>query len=120
MTIESASQRRGLTALTLLGAALVWGNLFAQRVAADESTKDGATSTSLPEGWTTGAPRAELRPEFEHRATGGWKDGPRWIVRTDGREGQVGWWETTLPVEGGQAYRFEVRRRVEALTTPRQ
>lgn len=112
--------RTGLIALTLIGAALAWRGPFAPRAAADESTRDGATSTTPPEGWTTGTPRAELRPEFEHVATGGWSDGPRWIVRTDGREGQIGWWETTLPVEGGQAYRFEIRRRVEGVTEPRQ
>jgi len=56
-----------LVALTLLGAALAWRGPFAPRAAADESTR-------LPEGWTTGTPRTELRPEFEHLATGGWSD----------------------------------------------
>ena len=39
--------RTGLIALTLLGAAFAWRGQFAARVAADESTGDGATSTGF-------------------------------------------------------------------------
>jgi predicted amidohydrolase len=73
-----------------------------------------------PSGWTTHTPREELRPAFEYLANGGWQDGPRWTIRTDSREGQIGWWESIVPVEGGKPHRFEIRRRVEGASVPRQ
>ena len=57
---------------------------------------------------------------FEYEATGGWRNSPRWTIRTDAREGLIGWWETVVPVEGGRPYRFEVRRRCEGAASPRQ
>ena len=79
-----------------------------------------AGSQTPPPGWTTHSPRKELRPAFEYDATGGWRNSPRWTIRTDAREGLIGWWETVVPVEGGRPYRFEVRRRCEGAASPRQ
>lgn len=88
------------------------------------TTPDRPTSAtageSTPSGWTTHTPRDELRPAFEYLANGGWQDGPRWTIRTDSREGQIGWWETIVPVEGGKPHRFEIRRRVDGASVPRQ
>src|SRR5258708_3191635 len=64
-----------------------------------------ARSATPPPGWTTHSPRQELRPAFEYEATGGWRNSPRWAIRTDAREGLIGWWETVVPVEGGRPYR---------------
>jgi len=79
-----------------------------------------ASETPEPSGWTTGAPRDELLPMFHHEPQGGWQGSDAWIIRTDAREGLVGWWETVIPVEGGRAYHFEVRRRCENVAVPRQ
>lgn len=73
-----------------------------------------------PSGWTTHSPRAELTPDFAFHQQGGWRDSPVWEIHADDRVGLIGWWETTLPVEGGSAYQFEVRRRCEGVETPRQ
>lgn len=97
----------------------VW-TLFAPALFVAVGRASADEGQPLPAGWTTRSPRAELRPEFEYRQHGGWRDSPLWEVRADEREGLIGWWETVLPVEGGQAYRFEVRRRCEGAATPRQ
>ncbi|MBM4003223.1 MAG: carbon-nitrogen hydrolase family protein [Planctomycetes bacterium] len=77
-------------------------------------------SSPPPANWKHHAPREELRPAFEYDPAGGWNDAPRWVIRTDGREGLIGWWETVVPVEGGQAYGFEVRRKCQGVPDPRQ
>src|SRR5262245_17904505 len=79
-----------------------------------------ASSQTPPPGWKTHSPRQELRPAFVYEASGGWQNSPRWTIRTDAREGLIGWWETVVPVEGGKPYRFEVRRRCEGAASPRQ
>ncbi len=87
---------------------------------ATDRSRSAVAGDDTPSGWTTHTPREELRPAFEYFASGGWQDGPRWTIRADGREGQIGWWETTVPVEGGKPHRFEIRRRVEGVSVPRQ
>lgn len=80
----------------------------------------GETPESAPPGWTTHAPREELRPMFAYEPSGGWENSPQWTIRADEREGLIGWWETVVPVEGGKTYRFEVRRRCDGVQVPRQ
>lgn len=72
-----------------------------------------------PEGWTTKTPREELRPAFGYRPSGGWNDGPVWEIAAGASEGLIGWWETTVPIEGGKSYRFEIRRKCEGIASPR-
>lgn len=72
-----------------------------------------------PEGWTTKTPREELRPAFGYRPAGGWNDGAVWEIASGASEGLIGWWETTVPIEGGKSYRFEIRRKCEGVASPR-
>ena len=74
----------------------------------------------IPTGWTTHTPREELRPTFSYHASGGWQNAARWVIQADEQAGLVGWWETTVPVEGGKSYRFAVRRRCDNVAVPRQ
>jgi len=83
-------------------------------------TAQADDSSPPPAGWKHHSPREELRPAFEYSPTGGFNDGPRWVIRTDARDGLIGWWETMVPVEGGQAYRFEARRKCRDVADPRQ
>ena len=69
-------------------------------------------SGAAPDGWMAGTPRAELRPKFSYLATGGPTGGDRLVIESDDREGLVGWWTRTLPVEGGRHYRFHALRKL--------
>jgi hypothetical protein len=69
-------------------------------------------SRSVPGGWSTGAPRAELRPQFSYLAAGGPTGGERFVIESDKRAGLVGWWTRTIPVEGGKYYRFQALRKL--------
>ena len=117
--------RTSFTALRLASFAqqTILGLIFFSFIllASSHLNRVGAAETSgAPAGWTTHTPREALRPTFSYDAKGGWQDSARWIIRTDERAGLVGYWETTVPVEGGKAYRFSVRRRCENVAEPRQ
>ena len=72
------------------------------------------------DGWTTVAPREEIRPQFQHEATGGKSGHGALIIRTDEREGLHGWWQKTFPVTAGRYYRFSAWRRTENVAVPRR
>src|SRR5438552_5636426 len=69
-----------------------------------EGTSDGPVGTArraremAHDGWTTGAPRDEIRPEFAYDPEGGAKGGGSLIIKADGREGLGGWWTKCFPV----------------------
>jgi predicted amidohydrolase len=73
-----------------------------------------------PDGWTTAAPRAEIRPEFSYDPEGGPHRRGAFIIRSDDREGLQGRWTRTFPVRGGATYRFSVLRRAEGCASPRR
>src|SRR5262247_4039164 len=75
---------------------------------------------SSVDGWTTVAPREEIRPQFEHTETGGKSGHGALTISSDGREGLHGWWQKTFPVTGGQYYRFSAWRRTENVAVPRR
>jgi predicted amidohydrolase len=72
------------------------------------------------DGWTTVAPREEIRPEFQQTETGGKSGHGTLLIRADKREGLHGWWQKTFPVTGGQYYRFSVWRQTENIAVPRR
>ncbi|QDS94539.1 (R)-stereoselective amidase [Roseimaritima multifibrata] len=72
-----------------------------------------------PDGWTTEAPRAEIRPDFS------WNESEKSLdssltIRADNRKGLMGSWTRTIPVEGKQHYHFTVDRQTEGITLPRR
>ena len=72
-----------------------------------------ANASDAPDGWSTAAPREEIRPDFSCDPHGG-KEGMRsFVIEADGRKGLDGWWTKTFPVTGGQYYRFEACRKVQ-------
>lgn len=77
---------------------------------------DGQTA----EGWSPASPRAEIAPAFSVEPQGDRDNGARLVIRADGREGLSGLWQKTLPVKGGQHYRFTAFRRVERVPIPRR
>jgi predicted amidohydrolase len=66
------------------------------------------------QGWTTESPRDEIRPEFSK------DDEDSLVITHDEREGLDGWFQKSFPVEGGQCYRFQVRRQIRDVPLPRQ
>jgi predicted amidohydrolase len=104
--------RRYLPGLLLLAAVgwLAWAG------PADKA----AAPAKAPDGWTTAAPRDEIRPEFAYDPAGGPKGQGAFVVKHDGREGLDGWWAKTFPVTGGKHYRFAVLCRARDVALPRR
>ncbi len=75
---------------------------------------------SAPAGWTSLAPRPEIRPEFSYRADGGRSHRGALIIQHDARPGLDGSWTKTYPVTGGQFYRFAAFRRCDGIDSPRR
>jgi len=70
--------------------------------------------------WTTVAPREEIRPQFQHRETGGKSGQGALVIRADEREGLHGWWQKTFSVTAGRYYRVSAWRRTENIAVPRR
>lgn len=110
MTAEVS--RRWLIAMTVV---LGLGPLVANRLAvADQSI------TTVPEGWSTQAPRDEIKPQFVYDEKGGKNDQPRFSIVANSQPGLAGWWQTTIPVVGGRNYHFEIQRRCTNVKSPRR
>ncbi len=77
------------------------------------------SSTAAPEGWTTSAPRDELRPQFEYAPAGGRHGQGGFVIQAD-REGVHGWWTKTFAVTGGKHFQFSALRRAEQIAVPRR
>ncbi len=75
---------------------------------------------AAPAGWTTAAPRDELRPDFAFDPGGGLAGAGCFIIRADEREGLDGWWRKVFPVQGGQHYRFESLCQSRHVPVPRR
>jgi predicted amidohydrolase len=73
-----------------------------------------------PDGWTTAAPRPEIRPAFAYEPAGGPDGRGAFVIRADQREGLDGWWTRTVPVAGGKHYRFTALFRAGGVPFPRR
>ncbi|HZN36441.1 MAG TPA: carbon-nitrogen hydrolase family protein [Pirellulaceae bacterium] len=73
-----------------------------------------------PAGWTTAAPREELRPTFSFQPSGGRGGRECFVIAGDEREGLSGWWTRTFEVEGGKTYRFVAWRKGEGALSLRR
>jgi len=79
-----------------------------------------ADEIAAPDGWTTAAPRDEIRPSFSY-SPGAGRDGQGALtIASDQREGLQGYWTRTYPIKGGGYYRFSAARRVENVPAPRR
>jgi predicted amidohydrolase len=72
-----------------------------------------------PDGWTTAAPRDEIRPAFTYDAKGGPEDKGCFIITADRREGLDGCWKRSFPVTGGKHYHFTAHYQATGVTVPR-
>jgi predicted amidohydrolase len=73
-----------------------------------------------PEGWTTAAPRDEIRPAFRFDPQGGPDGHGAFVIKADRREGLDGCWTKTFAVTGGKYYHFRALYRAENLDVPRR
>jgi predicted amidohydrolase len=71
-------------------------------------------------GWTTAAPRDELRPEFAYEPKGGADGQGCFIIKADHREGLAGYWTKAFPVTGAKHYRFTGCYRAQGVAVPRR
>ncbi|MFO0898233.1 MAG: carbon-nitrogen hydrolase family protein [Pirellulales bacterium] len=99
--------RRSLSALTVLCS--VW--LLAGGVAAND--------VQIPAGWTSRAVRDEIRPTLRY-ASEGFAGQGRFLIEHDQRPGLDGYWQKSVPVEGGRHYRFQAYRRTSGVAEPRR
>ena len=79
-----------------------------------------ASDADPPAGWTTNAPRDEIRPAFSYDPKGGLDSRGALIIESDGRKGLMGCWTKSFPVVGGKHYRFSAVRRVQDVESPRR
>ena len=86
--------------------------------AVGSSAETGAGS--VLDGWTTAAPRDEIRPQFAFDPQGGPDGTGCFIIRADQREGLDGCWRKSFPVQGGKHYRFESFYRASGVPLPRR
>jgi predicted amidohydrolase/tetratricopeptide (TPR) repeat protein len=71
-------------------------------------------------GWTTAAPREEIRPKFSYLPKGGRDGKGALVIAAEDRNGLDGWWTTIVPVKGGNHYRFHAARKTDGLPLARQ
>lgn len=72
------------------------------------------------DGWSTGAPWSEISPHFEFLPDAGSSGSPALRISADHRDGLHGWWQKTVPVQGGRWYQFRVLRRISVEAADRR
>ena len=75
---------------------------------------------TTPEGWSTAAPRDEIRPDFSYDPAGGRDGKGSFRITADKRDGLDGFWTRTYPITGGRYYRFHAARKVVKVALPRR
>jgi len=84
-----------------------------------ENAETGVLSNS-ESGWTHSGPREEILPEFAFDSNGGPQHSGSLVTSSDKRDGLHGWWQSTIPIEGGRYFRFSAVRRVVNAEYPRR
>ena len=79
-----------------------------------------AETNLIDASWQHAAPREEIAPAFVYEPNGG-RDGTGALaIQSDAREGLTGQWFKTVPVKGGQYYRFSVARKCDGVPAARR
>ncbi|APW63236.1 carbon-nitrogen hydrolase family protein [Paludisphaera borealis] len=71
-------------------------------------------------GWSTGAPRDEIRPEFACEPGDEPGRPAVLIIKAGPRDGVDGCWTKAFPVQGGRHYRFDARYQAKGVEVPRR
>lgn len=91
--------------------------LFVHASRADEEFLGGE---AVPDGWTTAAPRQEIKPRFAYDQQCGPNGNGAFIIEHDQRDGLDGYWVKSFAVTGGKWYRFQACRKATNVASPRQ
>ncbi len=83
------------------------------------NSRDGLSDAAAM-GWTTGAPRDEIRPAFQYVPRGGPDGHGGLAVEADDRIGMDGWWTRAFPIVGGKHYHFSTRYKAKHIEVPRR
>src|SRR5262249_45388767 len=75
---------------------------------------------SAPNGWTTAAPRDEIRPTFAFETAGGARGHGAWGIPGSRREAEAGWGKENCPGSGGKHYRFSAFYRAAGVALERR
>jgi predicted amidohydrolase len=86
--------------------------------APDQPTAQAADKP--PEGWTTAAPRDEIRPAFGFDGKGGPDGKGCFLITADSREGLAGFWKKTFTVSGGKHYRVSASYQARGVAVSRR
>ena len=89
-------------------------------VMAGSAARAADAEQSAPDGWSCKSPREEVRPDFAYLPNGGPKGNGSFVIEAGGRQGDIGWWEKTFAVQGGQSYRFATLRKATRVEVPRR
>ncbi len=73
-----------------------------------------------PGGWTLWSPRDEAKPQGTHQPASGPEGQELLTLQTGAGEHWIGCWTRTLPVQGGQYYRFHAARKLTPMPAPRR
>src|SRR5579872_2248340 len=85
-----------------------------------DASENSPELASVPPGWTTTAPRDEIKPAFAFKPEGGANAKGCFIIRADAREGLDGAWTKTFLVVGGEYYRFSALFQAKSVPLPRR
>jgi predicted amidohydrolase len=112
-------KEKGRPAASVLLVGILAGSVFVAwswRSAAS----DTPAPAQAPDGWTTAAPRDEIRPEFTFDPHGGPDGKGCFTIQAGAREGLAGCCTRTFPITGGKSYHFTARYRATSVAVPRR
>src|SRR5262249_25504174 len=102
-----------LAGLTLMAVtALAWSE--------PPSNVSAPSASAATSGWSSAAPRDEIRPNFAYQARGGPDGQECFVIKHDQREGLDGCWQKTWPLTGGKHYRFVAHYQATGVSAPRR
>jgi predicted amidohydrolase len=121
---EAMTVRQGKLVVLLFAGALAGAALVAGGRCGLASDTPARAALPAPEtaadGWTTAAPRDEIRPEFAYDPKGGPDGQGCFTIKADHREGLDGCWKKAFPITGGKHYRFAASYQARGVAVPRR
>jgi predicted amidohydrolase len=84
------------------------------------STGGIASAATSVEGWSFWSPREEATPDHAFNAKAGREGKGALVIENGAGEQKTGCWQKTMPVMGGQHYRFTAWRKYSGVELPRR